>query len=185
MRHESFGVHPAIGSKTWALSTGDFISEIMKYQGSQSAIQAIFKRYTDVIEPISDDEAYLDVTKNKLVWNLLSRPAKLIQHEYGQAVDQFSWWLSYNKFWQKWLVTIKASRLDGLFARRSKVFSLSNGCVKICRIKFGKKTVENCMIWAFTQEQIYLEIPEMTLIDLFSQFGFDLYRKARASTIHQ
>ncbi len=35
------------------------------YQTVSQAMRAIFKRYTDLIEPLSLDEAYLDVTENK------------------------------------------------------------------------------------------------------------------------
>ena len=36
-----------------------------KYKAVGLQIRAIFKRYTDLIEPMSIDEAYLDVTENK------------------------------------------------------------------------------------------------------------------------
>lgn len=37
-----------------------------RYKELSSSIMAIFKRYTDVIEPLSLDEAFLDITTNKI-----------------------------------------------------------------------------------------------------------------------
>ena len=44
-----------------------------KYKSVGFQIRAIFKRYTDLIEPMSIDEAYLDVTENKLGTNQRSK----------------------------------------------------------------------------------------------------------------
>ena len=37
-----------------------------KYREVGEQVREIFKRYTDLIEPMSIDEAYLDVTENKI-----------------------------------------------------------------------------------------------------------------------
>src|SRR5215467_8542571 len=37
-----------------------------RYRAVSKAVHGIFKRHTDLIEPVSLDEAYLDVTENKL-----------------------------------------------------------------------------------------------------------------------
>ena len=54
-------------------------------------IRAIFKRYTDLIEPMSIDEAYLDVTENKLGIKSAVKIARLIQEGYlaGTTSDCF------------------------------------------------------------------------------------------------
>jgi DNA polymerase-4 len=38
-----------------------------RYKEISNKIQSIFKEYTDMVEPLSLDEAYLDVTQNKKV----------------------------------------------------------------------------------------------------------------------
>ncbi|MGZ7253976.1 DNA polymerase IV, partial [Streptococcus pyogenes] len=43
----------------------------------------------------------------------------------------------------------------------------------------GKKSVERLHGMGVFKGSDLLEIPEMTLIDKFGRFGFDLYRKAR------
>lgn len=40
--------------------------DFTKYKAASTEIRAIFQRYTDRIEPLSLDEAYLDVTQNRL-----------------------------------------------------------------------------------------------------------------------
>lgn len=48
------------------------------YRGVSSSIHRIFKRYTDHVEPLALDEAYLDVTENKLKIPFASRVAREI-----------------------------------------------------------------------------------------------------------
>lgn len=53
----------------------------------------IFHRYTDLVEPMSIDEAYLDVTENKLGLSSAIKIAKLIQYDIWNELhpDSFSW----------------------------------------------------------------------------------------------
>ena len=65
----AFGIHSAMSSKEAyeRCPQAVFISgNYEKYTAVGQQIRAIFKRYTDKIEPMSIDEAYLDVTENKL-----------------------------------------------------------------------------------------------------------------------
>ena len=62
----AFGVHSAMSSKEAyeRCPQAVFISgNYEKYKTVGLQIRAIFKRYTDLIEPMSIDKAYLDVTK--------------------------------------------------------------------------------------------------------------------------
>ena len=62
-------------------------------------IREIFKRYTDLVEPMSIDEAYLDVTINKLGIKSAVKVAKLIQYDIWQELHlTCSAGVSYNKF---------------------------------------------------------------------------------------
>ena len=100
-----FGVHSAMSSKEAyeRCPQAVFISgNYEKYQAVSQQIRAIFKRYTDMIEPISIDEAYLDVTKNKLGMKSAVKIAKLIQHEIWTELHlTSSAGVSYNKFLAK------------------------------------------------------------------------------------
>lgn len=64
-----FGIHSAMPtSQAYRLCRhAVFLKpEFSKYKEASQQIRAIFARYTDAIEPLSLDEAYLDVTENKV-----------------------------------------------------------------------------------------------------------------------
>lgn len=107
-----FGVHSAMpSSHAYRLCPkGIFIPpHFTEYKEASRIIQNIFREYTDMVEPLSLDEAYLDVTNNKE--NM--RSATLIAKEIRQKILQeteltASGGISYNKFlakiasdWQK------------------------------------------------------------------------------------
>ena len=100
-----FGVHSAMSSKEAyeRCPQGIFISgNYEKYQAVGLQIREIFKRYTDLIEPMSIDEAYLDVTENKLEIKSAVKIAKLIQHDIWNELQlTASAGVSYNKFLAK------------------------------------------------------------------------------------
>ena len=63
-----FGVRSAISGASAKKNCPDLIfvpPRFERYKEISKKIQAIFKDYTDLIEPLSLDEAYLDVTQNK------------------------------------------------------------------------------------------------------------------------
>ena len=63
-----FGVHSAMPSRTAIQKCPHLIfarPRFEVYRSISEQIRAVFKRYTDLVEPLSLDEAYLDVTENK------------------------------------------------------------------------------------------------------------------------
>ncbi len=52
-----------------------------KYRAVSTQIREIFKKHTDLIEPLSLDEAYLDVTENKLDIPFATEVAQLIRQD--------------------------------------------------------------------------------------------------------
>lgn len=73
-----------------------------KYKQEHNKIMNIISRYSDVIEPISLDEAYVDVTYNKLGIRSATRVAKEIQYYiYNELGLTCSIGVSYNKFLAK------------------------------------------------------------------------------------
>lgn len=70
-----------------------------KYRKVSRQIRQIFSEYTDLIEPLSLDEAYLDVTQNKKNITSAVRLAQEIQYEILTQVNlTCSIGVSYNKF---------------------------------------------------------------------------------------
>jgi len=102
----AFGVHSAMSSKEAyeRCPQAVFISgNYEKYKTVGLQIRAIFKRYTDLIEPMSIDEAYLDVTENKLGIKSAVKIARLIQEDIWQELHlTCSAGVSYNKFIAKY-----------------------------------------------------------------------------------
>lgn len=63
-----FGVHSALNSKAARERCPDLIfvpTRFDRYREISHCIRSIFFEYTDLVEPLSLDEAYLDVTENK------------------------------------------------------------------------------------------------------------------------
>src|ERR1700677_4747166 len=57
-----------------------------RYRAVSSAVREIFKRHTDLIEPLSLDEAYLDVTENKTGLPTATRVAKAIREQIREEL---------------------------------------------------------------------------------------------------
>ena len=72
------------------------------YKQISRQIREIFSRYTDLIEPLSLDEAFLDVTSNKLDIPLAVDIARLIKQDiFNETGLTSSAGVSYNKFLAK------------------------------------------------------------------------------------
>lgn len=73
-----------------------------RYSEISKQVKAIFKDYTNLIEPLSLDEAYLDVTKNKKNINSASKLAKEIRMRiFNEVGITASAGISINKFLAK------------------------------------------------------------------------------------
>lgn len=76
-----FGVHSAMPTRQAAklCPNGIFIhGNMAHYVEVSNQIREIFSRYTDIIEPLSLDEAYLDVTENKKEFVMIGRLSVLV-----------------------------------------------------------------------------------------------------------
>lgn len=111
-----YGVRSAMASKTALRKCPDLIFARPRfdvYSAVSKQIRAIFYEYTDLVEPLSLDEAYLDITENKI-----NNPsATLIAKEIKQKIKEktrltASAGVSYNKFLAK--VASDMQKPDGL-----------------------------------------------------------------------
>jgi DNA polymerase-4 len=100
-----FGVHSAMPTRqAYKLCPqGIFIPpEFSKYQAVSCQVQAIFLRYTPIIEPLSLDEAYLDLTEAAGSPGQVVALARQILYEIlGETHLTASAGVSYNKFLAK------------------------------------------------------------------------------------
>ncbi|MGT2826861.1 DNA polymerase IV [Streptococcus himalayensis] len=177
-----FGVHSAMSSKEAyeRCPQAVFIhGNYAKYVEVGQQIREIFKRYTDLIEPMSIDEAYLDVTTNKKGIQSAVKIAKLIQYDIWNELHlTASAGVSYNKFLAKIASDYeKPHGLTVILPGEAESFLAKMDIGKFHGV--GKKSVEKLHAMGVYTGADLLEISEMTLIDTFGRFGYDLYRKAR------
>lgn len=111
-----FGVRSAMPSVTAKRLCPDLIfvkSRFDAYKEASRQIRRVFEHYTHLIEPLSLDEAYLDVTEDRLGIGSATRIAELIRQEI-RAKTQLtaSAGVSYNKFLAK--LASDQNKPDGL-----------------------------------------------------------------------
>jgi DNA polymerase-4 len=100
-----FGVHSAMPSSTAMRLCPELIFVPLRFEVYRSVskqIHEIFARYTNLIEPLALDEAYLDVTENKMQIPTAWKTAKAIRAEILEVTGlTASAGVSYNKFLAK------------------------------------------------------------------------------------
>jgi DNA polymerase-4 len=153
--------------------------DFTRYRAASRAAREIFQRHTDLVEPLSLDEAYLDVTENKLGLATATQVARQIR---AQIHDELrltaSAGVAPNKFLAK--IASDVRKPDGLFViQPSEVDAFLEplpvgrisgvGKVMEARLdKFGIKTVGQLRTW---------ELPPLE--QRFGKYGRRLYELAR------
>jgi len=88
--------------------------DFTRYRAASRAVREIFSRHTDLIEPLSLDEAYLDVTENKLGLPTATRVAMMIRRQIREELNlTASAGVAPNKFLAK--IASDWRKPDGLF----------------------------------------------------------------------
>ena len=80
----SFGVRsamPAVQAERLCPNGIFVVPDFPRYRAVSRIVREIFKRHTDLIEPLSLDEAYLDVTENKMGLPTATLVAKTIREQ--------------------------------------------------------------------------------------------------------
>ena len=113
-----FGIHSAMASATARRLCPDLIiirTDMDKYRLASSQIHEIFQRYTDLIEPLSLDEAFLDVSDCDEFRGSATRIAEAIRNEVREVVGiTISAGIAPNKFLAK--IASNWNKPDGQFA---------------------------------------------------------------------
>ncbi len=117
-----FGIHSAMPSVTALKRCPDLI--VVKprfdvYKAVSAQIRDIFFDYTDLVEPLSLDEAYLDVTENKKAMPIATEIAEEIRQRIFETTGlTASVGVSYAKFLAK--MASDQNKPNGLFVIRPK-----------------------------------------------------------------
>ena len=175
-----FGIHSAMpGSKAYRLCPKAIFLQprFDAYRKVSTEIQSIFKHYTDMVEPLSLDEAYLDVSDCKQYQGSATLIARSIKETIKKETElTASAGVSYNKFLAK--IASDMDKPDGLylitpeqgekFVERLAVRKIhgigkaTEAKMKILKIKTGadlKQWAENVLIKQFGKAgQYYYQI---------------------------
>ena len=112
-----FGVHsamPAVRAERLCPNAAFLPPDFPRYRAVSSQVREIFKRHTDLIEPLSLDEAYLDVTENKTDLPTATQVARTIRLEIRTELQlTASAGVAPNKFLAK--IASDWKKPDGLF----------------------------------------------------------------------
>src|SRR5271169_6166403 len=112
-----FGVRsamPAVRAERMCPEAVFIPPDFVRYKAASQSVREIFQRHTDTIEPLSLDEAYLDVTENKLSLPTATLVAKTIRQQIREELNlTASAGVAPNKFLAK--IASDWKKPDGLF----------------------------------------------------------------------
>lgn len=113
----AFGVRsamPAVGAERLCPGAIFIAPDFTRYRAVSKSVREIFRRHTDLIEPLSLDEAYLDVTQNKTCLPTATLVARTIREQIRQELNlTASAGVAPNKFLAK--LASDWRKPDGLF----------------------------------------------------------------------
>lgn len=147
-----------------------------RYKEISNKIFNIFYEITSYIEPLSIDEAYLDLTHiNKNPLDIASFIKSRVREETGLTI---SVGLSYNKFLAK--LASDWNKPNGLKIIRKEEIPKILFPLTIDKVYgLGKKSVKKLNnIGIFTIEELY-NLPQELLIEFFGKFGVEIYDRIR------
>jgi len=177
-----FGVHsamPAVRAERLC-PEGVFVPpDFIRYRAVSKEVREIFKRHTDLIEPLSLDEAYLDVTENKTGLPTATLVAKTIREQIRQELNlTASAGVAPNKFLAK--LASDWRKPDGLFVIQPEEVDAFLLPLAVGRIPgVGKVTEEKLAKLGIKTVSELRALELSTLEDEFGRYGTRLYELAR------
>jgi len=178
----AFGVRsamPAVRAERLCPTAIFIAPDFTRYRAVSREVREIFKRHTDLIEPLSLDEAYLDVTENKTGLPTATLVARSIRDEIRQELKLIaSAGVAPNKFLAK--LASDWRKPDGLFVIQPYEVDAFLSPLPVGRLPgVGKITEEKL---AKLGIKIVSELRSLELAKLeqdFGRYGARLYELAR------
>jgi DNA polymerase IV len=158
--------------------------DFTRYKAASQGAREIFQRHTDAIEPLSLDEAYLDVTENKLSLPTATLVAKTIRRQIWEELNlTASAGVAPNKFLAK--IASDWKKPNGQFVIQPHEVQEFLLPLPVGRIPGVGKVTENRMaqFGIKTVGDIYA-MEMVTLEEHFGRYGFRLYELARGIDHH-
>ncbi len=153
--------------------------DFARYKAVSRSVRAIFERHTELIEPLSLDEAYLDVTENKTGLLTATRVAQTIRHQIREELNlTASAGVAPNKFLAK--IASDWRKPNGLFVIQPAEVDAFLQPLPVGRIPGVGKVTE-----ARLKELAVISVGDLqgkTLPELessFGRYGLRLYELAR------
>ncbi len=177
-----FGIHSAMSSKKAQQLCKHAIflrPRFNAYKEVSRHLRAIFHRYTDLIEPLSLDEAYLDVTHDKQNIGSAIEIAKLIKNAIRDELHlTASAGVSVNKFVAK--IASDLHKPDGLtFIGPSKIEKFMEQLPVAKFHGIGKVTAEKMKKMGILTGADLKKLPETELMRRFGKSGRFFYKIVR------
>jgi DNA polymerase-4 len=150
-----------------------------RYRAVSHRVREIFKRHTDLIEPLSLDEAYLDVSENKTGLPTATQVARTIREQIRSELDlTASAGVAPNKFLAK--IASDWRKPDGLFVIQPNEVDSFLSPLPVGRLPgVGKVTEEKLKSFAIQTIADLQKMELLTLEDTFGRYGVRLYELAR------
>jgi DNA polymerase-4 len=153
--------------------------DFVRYKEASRGAREIFHRHTDLIEPLSLDEAYLDVTENKTGLPTATRVAKTIRQQIREELHlTASAGVAPNKFLAK--IASNWRKPDGLFVIQPHEVQDFLLPLPVGRIPGVGKVTEsrmNAVGIATVGDLYHLELSDLE--NHFGSYGARLYQLAR------
>lgn len=150
------------------------------YREVSQQIREIFLEYTDLVEPLSLDEAYLDVTENKKqIWSAIKIAQEIRQKIQQQTELTASAGVSFNKFLAKIASDInKPNGLKVILPEEAETFLEELPIGEFHGI--GKVTAERMKRMGILKGEHLKKLSKLELLQRFGKVGTYYYRIVRA-----
>jgi len=176
-----FGVHsamPAIRAERLCPDAVFLPPDFPRYRAASRLVREIFKRYTDLIEPLSLDEAYLDVSENKTGLPTATSVARIIRKQIREELKlTASAGVAPNKFLAK--IASDWRKPDGLFVIQPEEIDSFLFPLPVGRLPgVGKVTEEKLKKLDIQTVGDLRRLDLSVLEDHFGRYGVRLYELA-------
>jgi len=153
--------------------------DFVRYKAVSLAVRTIFERHTAMIEPLSLDEAYLDVTENLTGLPTATRVAKAIREQIHEELNlTASAGVAPNKFLAK--IASDWKKPNGLFVIQPHEIQTFLLPLPVGRIPGVGKVTEERMKQAGIKTVADIHAMDLTSLEnFFGRYGVRLYELAR------
>ena len=178
----AFGVRsamPAVQAERLCPTAAFIAPDFTRYRAVSKRVREIFKRHTDLIEPLALDEAYLDVTQNKTGLPTATLVARTIREQIRQELSlAASAGVAPNKFLAK--LASDWRKPDGLFVIQPEEIDAFLLPLPVGRLPgVGKVNKERLLKLGIKTVGELRSLERARLEEEFGRYGVRLYELAR------